>query len=363
MSLTITGVEPLQNRALSLNYQRLVTNRNWSELDALLARVAETQQDSDFNYYKAISRAYGTEPHDISQAIELLKHSVVLDPTNEKAQSALSELFLVSGQHKQAEHHAIALQALAPANPLSHLMLGKILAAQQRYDIAAPHFATCIELIPKQNTTLIETVQKLARRWDPVWWKPVRSRNIELHRLSERHRQYYEGCYRDPVLREQLNLFKKTDQKAFDRDLEKNTKSPLDSNKIDWIVIANGERIGIISLVDINMNNRRAEMIVGFPSATRSSLKTVESTCLALSFAFQQLNINRVCSYVYSNNVRSEENTLKLGFLQEGALREHIVHPNTGEPLNMYVNGLLKADFYRNNRIAKYCKRWQIGVC
>lgn len=362
MSLTIIGARPLQNRSLSFQCQSLVANRRWSELDALLAQTTEPRRDSDFFYYKAISEAYGTEPHNIPQATELLKRSVELDPGSEKAHSALSELYLVAGQPTQAEQHASALLTLAPGNPMAHLMLGKTLAAQQHYERAATHFSTCIDLIPKQNTKMISTVQKLARRCDPAWWTPLASRNTELHRLSEQHRQYYEACYRDPVLHPQLNLFKKTDPETFERDLRKNREPPFDSGKIDWIVMDKGEKIGIISLVDINMKNRRAELIVGFPTTTRSSLKAVESTCLALNFAFHKLNINRVYSYVYSDNASSEENTLKLGFQQEGALRQHIIHPITGEPLDMYINGLLKADFDSHSRIIKYCKRWQIGA-
>ncbi len=70
-----------------------------------------------------------------------------------------------------------------------------------------------------------------------------------------------------------------------------------------------------------------------------------EAARLALTFAFQELNMHRVQATVFSYNRRSMAMFERLGFRREGAFREFI--HRDGERYDMLLYGILRREFER----------------
>ena len=70
-----------------------------------------------------------------------------------------------------------------------------------------------------------------------------------------------------------------------------------------------------------------------------------EAARLALTFAFQELNMHRVQATVFSYNRRSMAMFERLGFRREGAYREFI--HRDGQRYDMLLYGILRDEFER----------------
>jgi len=112
----------------------------------------------------------------------------------------------------------------------------------------------------------------------------------------------------------------------------------------------------LAELVDINLQNSRAELIVGFPDTQTFGI-SLEATLLAIEFAFSKIGIRKLVSYVYGDNPNAQRNTLHLGFQAEGLLRDHVLDAASGECLDLHINGCLASDFFRNEIMLKLARR------
>lgn len=119
-----------------------------------------------------------------------------------------------------------------------------------------------------------------------------------------------------------------------------------------------GERIGIGTLGNYAAQHRRAELMIGIVDPQlRRGLAGLEATLLLLDLAFNSYGLNKVFTYVYGYNDFSEANTLRLGFKQEGLLREH--HWQTGEQrfVDLFINGMTRTDFRQAEQLARWSRR------
>ncbi|MEW6470315.1 MAG: GNAT family protein [Bacteroidota bacterium] len=86
-----------------------------------------------------------------------------------------------------------------------------------------------------------------------------------------------------------------------------------------------GKHIGNIKLGNINWVNRNAELgiLIGDMSAWGKGFGR-DACTLLVRYAFDKLNLNKVWLAVYSNNEAAYNLYKKLGFVQEGCLRQHV---------------------------------------
>ena len=80
--------------------------------------------------------------------------------------------------------------------------------------------------------------------------------------------------------------------------------------------------IGKISLFDISMSDKNAE--IGYWLSIDYQGKGIMTDCVAalVDYAFETLELNRVCIYCATGNKKSRAIPTRLGFTQEGILRE-----------------------------------------
>lgn len=119
-----------------------------------------------------------------------------------------------------------------------------------------------------------------------------------------------------------------------------------DSTRYDFAICLNenGQMIGELSISDIDENNSKA----GF----RISMNTIELTGkgfgteaiqLVLKFVFEELKLNRLQLEVFSHNKRGIRAYEKLGFKQEGILRDSLYY--NGEFSDEIIMSILHKEY------------------
>lgn len=114
---------------------------------------------------------------------------------------------------------------------------------------------------------------------------------------------------------------------------------------------ADGSRIGMIGLNDIDTGHHKAEIgstIIASRQAWGQGLGS-EMIRLVLEYAFIDLNMNRLYAYALRHNVGSIRVKEKSGFRTEGVLRG--AHFENGIFMDVVVMGLLRSEWsaIRNN--------------
>lgn len=106
--------------------------------------------------------------------------------------------------------------------------------------------------------------------------------------------------------------------------------------------------LGYVFLEDIQISNHVAELgIALFAAESRGKGYGTEAIGLMLDFAFMDLNLHRVSLSVNSNNAAAIHTYEKVGFVQEGVIREGLFQD--GQWLNRLNYGIL-AEEWRGKR-------------
>ena len=124
------------------------------------------------------------------------------------------------------------------------------------------------------------------------------------------------------------------------------SKIKSDSSRYDFAVCLKDtdQMIGDLSILDIDLDNKKAGFRISLTSVSLTgkgygseAIKTV------LLFVFNQLHLNRLQLEVYSHNLRGIRTYEKLGFVQEGVLRQSLyIHDTYSDEIIMAI---LKSDF------------------
>lgn len=105
-----------------------------------------------------------------------------------------------------------------------------------------------------------------------------------------------------------------------------------------------GEMIGLVEIDGISYSNRFAWISVGFgKNAERGQGYGFEALSLAVNFAFNELNLERLQLNVISYNEAGIALYEKLGFQKEGSYREAVLRD--GKRHDLYLYGLLRREW------------------
>jgi hypothetical protein len=104
-----------------------------------------------------------------------------------------------------------------------------------------------------------------------------------------------------------------------------------------------------MSLTDLSLQNRRAEILLGVLPEAPFGLATA-AMLMQFHFFFKLMKFNKLYSLIFSDNLHSLRGTLHLGFRHEGLQRQHTRDPATGKYVDVVQTGLLAEDaFDRKN--------------
>lgn len=109
-----------------------------------------------------------------------------------------------------------------------------------------------------------------------------------------------------------------------------------------------GRPVGMLSLVDIDLVNRRAEparFLIGDEEAVKGVPAAAEAMLLLYGVAFDRLHLARVHGAVVEDNAPMLRWHLYLGMKEEGRLRQHLLM--NGRLQDLICVGLLEPEFRR----------------
>ena len=108
--------------------------------------------------------------------------------------------------------------------------------------------------------------------------------------------------------------------------------------------LAEDTLLGLLEFDGIDWSNRTTFVSIGIGAAEhRGRGYGADAMRVALRFAFSELNLHRVCLTVFSYNEPAIALYERLGFVREGAYREHI--ERDGQHYDMILYGLLRREW------------------
>jgi RimJ/RimL family protein N-acetyltransferase len=118
-------------------------------------------------------------------------------------------------------------------------------------------------------------------------------------------------------------------------------------SEYNWIIqLKDGSPIGMLSLVDIDERNSRAEtgrFLIGDEEKAKGVPAAVEAMGLVYDFAFNTLGLNRLHGMISSDNTLMVKWQKYLGMVEEGRLREHYRTEDNAQ--DAVVLGILRAEY------------------
>ncbi len=195
---------------------------------------------------------------------------------------------------------------------------------------------------------------------------PVVGQRVMLKRTSPEDAQYLSECYNHIEFRRlfRLSYIQPISAETLEKDLT-HRNIPLNKlSRIEWIIYRKQHKsaeyypIGLTSLVDVNQVHKTAEFQIGIANPNERLFgAATEASFLVMEFGFRVLSLLKLHSFVYGFNHYSQRSTTSLGFTQEGILREQYWDPHEQKHIDLFFNGLLAREFWRNKRIAKLSSR------
>lgn len=163
---------------------------------------------------------------------------------------------------------------------------------------------------------------------------------LQEYRYSPEIRPFYHGI-EDPSLSQQEDWF---------YTLQKDTTKryyvcqDIKSNKI----------YSVLNFSGLNLKDRNANVGWYFIS---SNICSTNSVIIFLHYLFFEIGLIRVYSDVMSYNIKALEFNQKIGFLDEGTLRNHVYKYEKYHDVKLV--GMLKKDFFNKNK--KIIDRLELG--
>lgn len=169
---------------------------------------------------------------------------------------------------------------------------------------------------------------------------------IYLRLMEERDIPHKVKWINDPEIRRTLNFDYPISEIGTRHWLNRVT---LDSSRRDFIVclIKDDAPIGYGGLLNIDIKNSKAESYMGIGDRDywgKGYGKEVRQ--VLLSYAFQELGLNRVYSFVWSENERMINLNINVGFEIEGLLKADVF--SHGEYRDRYVMSILRENYLSN---------------
>lgn len=110
-----------------------------------------------------------------------------------------------------------------------------------------------------------------------------------------------------------------------------------------WFISVDGQVVGALSLKNISHSMSYAEIGYGVAESHQGKGIATAAIRLLVDKIFIESTLRRLIAYVHEENQASRRVLEKLGFQEEGLLREHYVI--NGAPVNEVLYGLLKREW------------------
>jgi RimJ/RimL family protein N-acetyltransferase len=200
------------------------------------------------------------------------------------------------------------------------------------------------------ETNKLKILKELAWEHQPIFWSDIEAGICKLTRRNDRDANFIEELWRNQNFvysfhRHAAEIPK--NNKELEEILEREYISTIaESKALHWIVrYKNSQPWGILSLTEISLTHKRAEVMLGVLPGAPNGLSTAAMLIL-FQFYFKAMKFNKLYSFVYDDNLHSLKGTLHLGFKEEGRFRRHVMDPKSGEYIDLVHTGLLAEDAF-----------------
>jgi RimJ/RimL family protein N-acetyltransferase len=171
--------------------------------------------------------------------------------------------------------------------------------------------------------------------------------STELVPVRDEHVELFLKWFNDPEVTQYLTMYLPVGEVA-EREYVKRIQSGTDNRNVMFVISVNEKDglvpIGTIGLHGINWKDRDAEVGIaigekGFQGEGHGS----KALRLIIRYAFGTLNLHRLHARAYAFNERSLKLQRKVGFVEEGRLREAVY--KNGAYHDVVSNGLLRSEW------------------
>ncbi len=134
---------------------------------------------------------------------------------------------------------------------------------------------------------------------------------------------------------------------------EENEKDFFERNVVEGkdcvhlIIAKDGERKGFISLIDIDLEDGKAEIGLAISVDEQGKGYGTEASRLMTDYGFRELRLHRIYAGVFAPNPRSVKIWEGLGYKKECVMREHVYID--GEYRDKYIFGILREEWRSEN--------------
>jgi ribosomal-protein-alanine N-acetyltransferase len=142
------------------------------------------------------------------------------------------------------------------------------------------------------------------------------------------------------------NPLKEMSENEIARMLETEGADLSDLRKFEsyrWFVSVDGQVVGAVSLKNISHSMGYGEIGYGVAESHHGKGIATAAVRLLVEKIFRETYLRRLLAYVHEENIASCRVLEKLGFQEEGLLREHYVI--NGVPVNEILYALLKSEW------------------
>ncbi|PXW88240.1 RimJ/RimL family protein N-acetyltransferase [Nitrosomonas sp. Nm84] len=205
----------------------------------------------------------------------------------------------------------------------------------------------------------------------PIWVLPIENERLRIRARTPLDHQFVTDCYANESFMSNYNRYLAGSLRQFKS--QQNAHHPdrlavYKNKSIQWVIeridsLNPGEihytPIGLASLAEIHLVHRRAEILIGFPDATKFNGTRIPLTAMLmiLDFAFNAIGFNKLTSIVYSDNSYAQKSALAIGFRQEGFFKNHLHDQKLNDWLSIYQNSMLIEEFKENLKLARFSSK------
>ncbi len=169
----------------------------------------------------------------------------------------------------------------------------------------------------------------------------ISGENIDLLTIEEEDIEWMRDNINDPEIRAYTSRRYPVNIKQEKEFFEESVSSG--DNKVHLMISYEGERRGVISLMDIDMERGNAEIGLWISSEEQGKGIGTEASRLMTDYGFKELRLHRIFARVFEHNPASARVWEKLGYEEEGVMREHGFID--GDYQNLRIYGILREEW------------------
>ncbi|MFS0864811.1 GNAT family N-acetyltransferase [Fredinandcohnia sp. 179-A 10B2 NHS] len=173
--------------------------------------------------------------------------------------------------------------------------------------------------------------------------KVLEDKRVYLRRIESSDVDYFLQSVSNPEIRRLTGTTAFFTHAKIEAFLEQIT---TDSSRIDLIIALqeNDQVIGDLAILDVDHQQRNGSFRIAITDERYMSKGYgTEALRLIIDYMFNTLNLRRIGINVYAYNSRAIKAYEKLGFVQEGILREELYYD--GQYYDNILMGLLKSEY------------------